>query len=102
MEEDPNNIRMACEQCFKKKHIKTQSVLPALPELVGKYVMKRFSEGTKAEHMWVKIVSVNEEAGTLIGELSNEPTLFQDLTLGDEVVVYKDEIEGILEGEEGS
>jgi uncharacterized protein YegJ (DUF2314 family) len=101
MMENPNNIRPICGDCADKKKAETQRNLPALSEFIGKYVKKRFEgmvEGKlRSEHMWVKITSVNEGAGTLIGMLDNEPVLMDDLVLHDEVIVYRGEIEEIEE-----
>ena len=96
--EDKKNIRPVCNACSEKKKAETQKDLPALADLIGKYVKKRFVEGNQGEHMWVQVTLVNEKAGTLIGLLDNEPVVVRDVVRGDEVVVYRDEIEAILEG----
>ena len=43
--------------------------------------------------MWVKVISVNETANTLIGILDNEPFVVGNVSFGDEVIVYRHEIE---------
>jgi uncharacterized protein YegJ (DUF2314 family) len=95
--EDEKNIRSVCKKCSEERKTETQRNLPALSELVGKYVKKRFADENGGEHMWVQITSVNEEAGTLIGVLDNDPVVVKGVVRGDEVVVYRNEIEAILE-----
>jgi uncharacterized protein YegJ (DUF2314 family) len=96
MKEDGGNIIRVCKNCANKKKKETQKNLPALSALVGKYVKKGFEEKGKTEHMWVKITSVNERAGTLIGTLDNDPVVVGNVSCGDEVVVYASEIEQII------
>jgi uncharacterized protein YegJ (DUF2314 family) len=95
--EDKKNIRMVCKACAEKAAAETQANLPALSELVGKYVKKKFGTGDRVEHMWVEVTAFNEEVGTLIGRLNNDPAIIEILSIGDEVVVYRNEIEAIIE-----
>lgn len=100
--EDPNNIGRVCNDCSEKVKVETQKNLPALSELVGKFVKKRFVEADegreRVEHMWVRVASFNEEAGTLMGTLDNDPVVVANVSCGDEVIVYRDEIESVFEG----
>jgi uncharacterized protein YegJ (DUF2314 family) len=95
MAEDPKNIRAVCNTCTEKIKAETQKEL-SLVDLAGKYVKKRFVDGDKAEHMWVRVSSVNEDAGTLVGTLDNEPVVVGNVSLHDEVVVYRDEVEMVM------
>ena len=96
--ENKKNIQHVCNKCSDEKKAETQRNLPTLADLIGGYVKKRFVEGDKGEHMWVHVTSCNEQAGTLIGTLDNEPVVVMNVAHGDEVVIYRDEIEAILEG----
>ena len=97
--ENKKNIQHVCNKCSDEKKAETQRNLPALVDLIGRYVKKRFvGDDGKGEHMWVHITSANEQAGTLIGTLDNDPVVVKNVAYNDEVIVYRDEIEAILEG----
>jgi uncharacterized protein YegJ (DUF2314 family) len=97
MKEDPRNVRYVCPECTEVKKKEAQRNLPPLSDLVGKYVKKAFNEkGKRTEHMWVKVSSVNEKAGTLVGVLDNDPTMVSNVVCGDKVIVYANEIEEII------
>jgi len=96
--ENPENIRYVCNHCSEKTKATTQSNLPSLADLAGKYVKKRFVKNNKAEHMWVKVTSVNEVAGTLMGILDNDPVVITNVSINQEVIVYREEIEAVMEG----
>lgn len=95
--EPEGNIRKVCKECADKMRAETQRHLPPLGELVGRYVKRAFSDGDKVEHMWVKVGSVNEGTGTLMGILDNNPAMVGNVRCGDEVIFYTNEIEEVLE-----
>ena len=92
----PKNLTRMCPGCASKRKAAIQEKIKDmdLTDLIGKHVKKAF-KGEKNEHMWVLISGINEESGTLIGNLDNDPFFCPDLHHGDEVIVHKEDIEDI-------
>lgn len=98
MKEPESNIQYICKDCSDQKRVSTQKSLTDVPleRFVGRYVKKGFTEGSKTEHMWVKVTGFNDQSGTLLGELANDPFEVTHIKAGDEVVVQRMEIEDVL------
>lgn len=85
---------------FCKEHApKSIGYQGELEKLVGMYVKKGFPvlrvPNVQREHMWVKVKQVVD--GVLVGTLASDPLFIPTLQFGRQVVVRRDEIEGILE-----
>ena len=95
MLESPRNIVQICKECSDKRREEFQGKIKDLPlsDFIGNHVKKAFHGGERIEHMWVKISGVNEENGTLIGILDNDPIYAPGLCRSDEVIVRREEIE---------
>ena len=100
MEEDENIIEL-CEECHDDIYKPIKKMIKKIKIKVGDIVKKGWKsvDGTN-EYMWVEITKIIDEK-TYEGLLDNDPILEYDyeLSLGDMVIVKKEEIIDIYWGE---
>jgi len=94
------NVQKICSQCAKGVREETQNKIASfkMEGFIGMFVKKAFTKDKKIEHMWIKVISVNENSNTLCGIIDNDPVMV-DEKCGDEVVFYKEDIEEIMSNE---
>lgn len=99
MMEPQDNIYFTCPEHASKPDPKFARM--PITTFIGRYIKKGFPEkGTsRTEHLWVEIKEVKND-DTLIGNISNDPTLNVGLKDGDQVEVKVTEIEDLYEDEE--
>ena len=95
--EEENNIEWFCEDCSKEKY-KNKGTWTAEDLKKYKFVKKKFtsknSDGPKAEHMWIEIVTLEPEGVT--GLVSNNPVLKDIPRYGTATFVKYEDIEDVM------
>lgn len=96
VKEPSSNIVAVHTECAEKRKTQWQKQNKKLVFQVGDYVKKKFTQGKRAEHMWVRITKVSKSQKTLHGVLDNVPVIVINIKCGDKVNVRRTQIESYI------
>ena len=91
--ENPANIAAIHDECAEARRSRFQARYTIDDVDVGDWVKKKFTDGDRCEHAWVKVAG--KTGSTLLGTVDNDMVAVGNVKCGDPVTLEFSEVEEI-------
>lgn len=86
--EDMNNIVLTCKDCAEKMYPDKGKYNVN----VGDFAKLKFTDGDRAEYMWVEVIKVDRNGNKYEGRLDNDPVLVLNVKYNEKIMFKKEDI----------